>query len=55
MTTPICDEKKIKIIYRTGLQGPQGYIIGNIDGGVPNSVYGGLLKIDGGTPENVEL
>jgi hypothetical protein len=53
VTTPVCDEKKIKVVYRTGLQGPQGVniYVGNIDGGAPNSNYGGLVKIDGGTPE----
>jgi len=33
-----------------GLPGPQGPITGNIDGGVPSSLYGGSTPIDGGTP-----
>lgn len=53
----IGDDKKIKIIYKTGLQGPKGenIYVGNIDGGVPNSNYGGIPKIDGGTPEGWEF
>jgi hypothetical protein len=33
-----------------GLPGPQGPVAGNIDGGVPSSLYGGSTPIDGGTP-----
>lgn len=45
MTTITIDDKVIKIIYRTGLQGPQGIVgptqyVGNIDGGQANSNYG---------------
>lgn len=35
-----------------GIQGIQGATtyVGNIDGGAPDSVYGGIFNIDGGTP-----
>lgn len=52
MADPVQDELKIKVIYRTGLQGAQGNTeyVGNIDGGEPDSNYGGTNNIDGGTP-----
>jgi hypothetical protein len=60
MATIITDDKVIKIIYRTGLQGPKGeqgdpIYVGNIDGGMANSNYGGPPIIDGGTAEGWEL
>lgn len=57
MADQFCDDKKITVIYRTGLQGPQGenIYVGNIDGGVANSNYGGLQKIDGGTAQGWEF
>lgn len=33
-----------------GLPGPAGPVAGNIDGGVPVSLYGGSTPIDGGGP-----
>jgi hypothetical protein len=32
-----------------GPTGPQGDSISNIDGGIPNSLYGGIVSIDGGS------
>lgn len=36
----------------TGPAGAAGAPYGNIDGGQPDSVYGGLLTIDGGTVDS---
>jgi len=60
MASITIDDKVIKIIYRTGLQGPQGVIgptqyVGNIDGGQANSNYGGIPQIDGGSAEGWEF
>jgi hypothetical protein len=33
-----------------GATGPAGEVVGGVDGGVPNSLYGGTNPIDGGTP-----
>jgi hypothetical protein len=33
-----------------GLPGATGPVVGTIDGGVPNTLYGGSTVVDGGTP-----
>lgn len=63
--TPIYAVTSVRLLYRwngaswinTGskynfLVGPQGATtyVGNIDGGSPNTSYGGTNPIDGGTP-----
>ena len=50
---PSFDEKKIRLIYKTGLQGPKGdtTYIGQIDGGGAASQYGGTFTVDGGNAE----
>lgn len=40
-------EKKKAI---AGKKGADGEATGNLDGGFPDSVYGGVTPIDGGTP-----
>jgi hypothetical protein len=32
----------------TGVTGPSGQVSGNLDGGYPNSIYGGVNPVDGG-------
>jgi hypothetical protein len=41
--------ESVAAIGPVGPTGPQGDSISNIDGGIPNSLYGGIVSIDGGS------
>lgn len=46
--------KKLNTVVEVVAQGPQGPIgpdgSSQVDGGAPDSIYGGTIPIDGGTP-----
>ena len=47
-TVIVSDE--VTRVISIGVPGPPGSGSANIDGGAPDSIYGGTTAIDGGTP-----